>query len=96
MLQIMYCKQCESSTIPVGGVSVTVELHASEHCDKCYHSHQRKRPYFFCSPACLVQYIETNKEAFLENAANFGKLESFPWKYEKGDDNVTRSVNIEK
>jgi hypothetical protein len=27
------------------------------HCDKCYHGHEEKQTYFFCSLACFRVYV---------------------------------------
>jgi len=62
MMQICHCNQCGNDLIELDAVSVNVELSKSHHCDKCYHSHEEKTTYFFCSLECFVAYCKQGGE----------------------------------
>ncbi len=57
MMQIIYCNECGGSNIDLESVSVNVVLSKQHHCDKCYHNHEEKQTYFFCSEKCFHTYL---------------------------------------
>ena len=57
MMQIIHCNECGGDNIALESVSVDVNLSMHHHCDKCYHSHEEKQTYFFCSLACFIAYV---------------------------------------
>lgn len=57
MMQIVHCDECGGSSIALEAVSVHVELNKHHHCDKCYHGHEEKTTYFFCSEGCFHEYL---------------------------------------
>ena len=56
-MQFVHCNECGGSGIGLESVSVDVVLSKHHHCDKCYHGHEEKQTYFFCSEKCFHAYL---------------------------------------
>lgn len=61
MTQINYCKNCNSSIIPLGGTSVNVELVICSWCEHCRETKEEIQRHFFCSVKCFNDYMKHNE-----------------------------------
>lgn len=60
MMQIIYCKNCDGSSIPLNGIYINVELIKSVWCDGCQNSKKETQQHFFCSVECFNDYMKTH------------------------------------
>lgn len=58
MMQLIKCKECGKSTIPLDSISVNIELSKSSCCDKCNETHTEKQYHFFCSISCFMTHMK--------------------------------------
>ena len=58
MMQIIYCKNCNASSFPVGNTTVTVEMNIDKFCIHCQSSNGIKKSFFFCCQTCFYDYME--------------------------------------
>ena len=58
MMQIIRCTECGNENIPMGVVSVDVNLSKSTWCEHCYESKRETQHHFFCTVGCLVEYMK--------------------------------------
>ena len=54
-------------------VTICVEMAKSTYCSHCHQSNQDKHSVFFCSPKCLLTWLRTHEEEFLQEVAGFGR-----------------------
>jgi hypothetical protein len=57
MIQIVHCKECGGSSIPLDGVSVNVVLSCASWCQHCRETNEHKQSFFFCSQVCFRAYM---------------------------------------
>ena len=58
MMQIIKCKFCNGTSIPLNGVSVDVNLKKHTWCEHCRESKTEIQSHFFCSQMCFLDFIK--------------------------------------
>jgi len=68
MLEIIRCKNCGNSSIPLGAITINVTLKKHTWCEHCKNSDTAEQHAFFCSNKCFHEYMKKviNKEAELK------------------------------
>ncbi len=56
-IEILHCEQCGNTDIPLGSVSVEVELKKHTWCDKCHNTKAETKAFFFCCQDCFHKYM---------------------------------------
>jgi endogenous inhibitor of DNA gyrase (YacG/DUF329 family) len=57
MVNIVHCKQCGNSSIPMNAVSVNVRHSKGVWCEHCGQAKTETEDYFFCSENCFWIYM---------------------------------------
>jgi len=58
MIQIVKCKNCSGTSIPIGSISVNVVLTKGSYCEHCHESKHKSQNYFFCSVKCFYEFVD--------------------------------------
>lgn len=80
MLQVVHCSMCGEHTCPPGAVTATITLSHAKWCQCCHESKGQSHAMWFCSPACLVRYVDERADAIMRNAEGMRSNPDWPYK----------------
>lgn len=69
MICVIKCAACGESTAPPGAVTASLTMTHTEWCQCCREPKRRDHHLWFCSPACLVRYVDEKADTIMRNAA---------------------------